>query len=280
MDIAFSKYHGLGNDFIIVDARGLALDLSAKTIAALSDRRTGIGCDQFVIIRDDAKADAFIDLYNATGHLVEACGNATRCVAAHLGQPAQTSINLRSVMGILHCEFVGEDTINVHMGKARIQARNIPLSQDYSGHDLPVQTDVPGAMAKIAVNMGNPHCVVLLDHVIADDDLRTKGAALEKDPLFPKRANIEFLTRDGDDDTSLRMRVWERGVGVTQACGSGACASIVAAKLYGWVDDHATIRLDGGDLNMRVDNNLHVQMQGSFAKVFTGHITVEQAADA
>lgn len=271
----FVKMQGLGNDFIVFDTRNAPLALDSAKIRALCDRRLGIGADMVIIIeqpRKVADADVFMGIFNFDGSEVGACGNATRCVAGLLMQQSgKAALVIETKAGRLTAEQATGGQVSVDMGAARLDWQQIPLSQSKNTENFAVDgVDVPAA---VAVNMGNPHAVFFVDDV-AKIDLEGLGTKVENHTLFPERTNVEFV--QVLSPTHLRMRVWERGVGVTPACGSGACASVVAAIRRGLVAGRqARITLDGGDLNIlwREDDG-HVVMTGAWAEVYRGEIAL------
>lgn len=268
--LAFIKMHGLGNDFVILDGRESSLNLSAEDVRAISDRHTGIGCDQFIIMEParDPSADVFMRIYNTDGSESGACGNATRCVASLVMK--ETSIShaiIQTISGLLDCENIGGGLYSVDMGPARLDWRDLPLSEACDTENLNVEA---GPLQNaVGVNVGNPHAVFMVDDV-DDIDLETFGPVIETHPLFPERTNVEavqVLSRE-----RIRMRVWERGVGITHACGTGACAALVATARRGLTERKAEVVLDGGTLTIEwlPDNN--VLMTGPVATSFSGHI--------
>lgn len=264
----FIKMHGLGNDFVVLDARRQPeiATLSAAAWRRIADRRRGVGCDQVIVLEPDAQADLFMRIRNSDGGEVEACGNATRCVA-HLvmTETGRDSAHLRTVAGTLSATRDPSGTIAVDMGPARTDWHEIPLATPQDTLSLALSA---GPLSQpVAVNMGNPHAVFFVDDVAAVD-LDTLGPTLEHDPLFPQRANIEVV--EVIDRTHLRMRVWERGVGITQACGTGACAALVAAVRRGLADRRAEVALDGGPLVITWAADGHVHMAGPTARSFSG----------
>ncbi|HUC62967.1 MAG TPA: diaminopimelate epimerase [Alphaproteobacteria bacterium] len=267
--LEFVKMHGLGNDFVVLDGRARPLALDARRAAAIADRRTGIGCDQLIVLEPahDARADAFMRIRNADGGEVEACGNAARCIASRLmDETGRTRATIETVAGLLEAERRGAD-IAVDLGPVRLDWRDIPLARAMDTGDLDFAR---GPLAHpVAVNVGNPHAVFFVDDVDAID-LATLGPAIEHDPLFPERVNVEVV--EALAPTRLRMRVWERGAGITRACGTGAAASLVAAHRRGLAGRKATVLLDGGPLEIewRADN--HVIMTGPVATSFAGRI--------
>lgn len=268
----FVKMQGLGNDFAVFDARLLPVSLTPEKIRQLCDRRLGIGCDMVILIekpRKIANAAVFMSIFNFDGSEVGACGNATRCVAGLLMQQSgQSSVVIETLAGRLEARQQGAD-VSVDMGPARLEWQEIPLSHENKTDNLDV--GLAGLPPAVAVSMGNPHAVFFVDDVAAVD-LATIGPQVENHPLFPQRTNVEFVERQGD---ILRMRVWERGVGITPACGSGACATAVAAMRRGIVAGRkTTVRLDGGDLAIEWRDDGHVIMTGAWAEVYRGEIAL------
>lgn len=268
--LAFIKMHGLGNDFVILDGRESSLNLSAEDVRAISDRHTGIGCDQFIIMEParDPSADVFMRIYNTDGSESGACGNATRCVASLVMKEAGIShAIIQTISGLLDCENIGGGLYSVDMGPARLDWRDLPLSEACDTENLNVEA---GPLQNaVGVNVGNPHAVFMVEDV-DDVDLSTFGPVIETHPLFPERTNVEavqVLSRE-----RIRMRVWERGVGITHACGTGACAALVATARRGLTERKAEVVLDGGTLTIEwlPDNN--VLMTGPVATSFSGHI--------
>ncbi|MEO0035816.1 MAG: Diaminopimelate epimerase [Pseudomonadota bacterium] len=273
--LPFRKMHGLGNDFIVLDGRTdpRALALDPARVRALADRRAGIGCDQLIVIappRDPAAA-ALMRIFNADGSEVAACGNATRCVAWLLMSEsggARTVIETKA--GLLRAESRGAERVAVDMGPARLGWEEIPLARPLDTLHLPLAA---GPLADpVAVGMGNPHAVFFVADTEAVD-LAALGPGLEHDPLFPARCNIEvaqILPAAAPDCGRIRMRVWERGAGITPACGTGACATLVAAARRGLTPRRAELILDGGSLEIAWGEDGHVLMTGPVATSFTG----------
>jgi len=263
----FVKMHGAGNDFVVVDERRRPLDLSAAAVAALSDRRTGIGCDQFITLHPPppgTDADLRMRIRNPDGSEAGACGNATRCVAELLfeenGRPYQV---IRTLAGDLPAERLRDGRQRVDMGPPRLDWQDVPLARATDTLHLPL----PGDPA--ACSMGNPHATLF----VADPSVaEAQGPVLETDPLFPHRANIGFaqILAPG----RIRLRVWERGAGLTLACGSGACATLVNAHRRGLTGRRAMIEMDGGALEIEWAPNGRVLMSGPAATSFRGTFTV------
>ncbi len=264
--LPFRKMHGLGNDFVVLDTRGVDLMLTPKAARAIADRHTGVGCDQIMIIETARNGgDAYIAIRNCDGGVVESCGNGFRCVARLLlDETGKDKVLLETLAGPVIAARNGA-LIAVDMGPARTAWKEIPLAQEIDTLHLGIGEGL--LQDPVGVNMGNPHAVFFVPDVNAVD-LTTVGPILEHHALFPQRTNVEavqVLSR-----THLRMRVWERGAGITRACGTGACASAVAAARRGLAERKVTVTLDGGDLQIewRADN--HVLMTGPTAEIYTG----------
>lgn len=271
----FLKMHGLGNDFAIFDGRKAALILDARSAKAIGDRRTGIGCDQIIVIENDKAVDAFMRIFNADGSEVESCGNAARCVARLLlDETGKEIVRIGSLGGTMECRRAG-DLVTVDYGEPQTDWREIPMAQavDTVGFALPLTgANEPALAQAAAAGIGNPHCILFVDDAerAAVTDL---GPRIEHHPWFPARTNVEFVERRSDRE--LRMRVWERGVGVTQACGTGACASAVAAIRRGLTGRDVDVVLDGGTLNIVWrENDGHVLMTGPTALSFSGDVDI------
>ncbi|OAN66032.1 diaminopimelate epimerase [Magnetospirillum moscoviense] len=266
----FIKMHGLGNDFVILDSRTHALALTPDRVRAVADRHTGIGCDQLIVIEParNAVSDAWMTIYNPDGSQSGACGNATRCVAWLLMQESGADkVVIETVAGLLDAERRGPLLVAVDMGPARLDWRDIPLAQAVDTLHLPIST---GALVDpVGVSMGNPHAVFFVDDVEALD-LAALGPVLEHHALFPERANIEIAQVLAPG--RIRMRVWERGAGITRACGSGACAVAVAAARRGLMGRAAEVVLDGGTLAIEWLADNHVLMTGPVATSFAGRL--------
>jgi diaminopimelate epimerase len=266
----FIKMHGLGNDFVILDGRDGGLSLSRCEVRAISARQRGVGCDQLIVMEPAVNdlADVFMRIYNPDGSESGACGNATRCIASLLMAEQNTSeIIVETISGLLDCADVGGGLYSVDMGPARSDWRDLPLSEACDTDNLPIE--VGPLKSPVGVNMGNPHAVFMVANADAID-LMTFGPLVEHDQLFPERTNVEAVQVLAND--RIRMRVWERGAGITQACGSGACAALVATARRGLTGRKADVVLDGGTLTIEwmADNN--VLMTGPVATSFRGQI--------
>jgi diaminopimelate epimerase len=259
--LPFLKMHGLGNDFVIIDSRGRGAVVTPALARALGDRNRGVGFDQLAEIRDAEGADFTLDFWNSDGSRAGACGNATRCVSdLVMRQTGQDGVSLLTTRGGLSARRLANGMVSVNMGPPQLDWAEIPLSHAVDPLHLPLPGDPVG------VGMGNPHCVFFVadaDAVALTDD----GPRFETDPLFPQKTNVEFASIIAPDH--LRMRVWERGAGVTLACGSGSCATVVAAHLRGLTGRRVRLDVDGGTLEIdwRDDG---VWMTGPVAHVFDG----------
>lgn len=260
--LAFTKMHGLGNDFVVIDRRVRPVTLSPAQIRHLCDRRFGVGCDLLCFIDRSDRAAARLSFFNADGSPAQACGNATRCAARLLGGDA---VEMEGPVGPLRVERPEPGLYAINMGPPATGWQDIPLAEAVDVMALPI------AGAPAAVGIGNPHMVFEVPDAAAVDPA-SRGPALERHPLFPARTNVEFASVIGPD--RIRMRVWERGCGVTMACGSGACASLVALHRKGRVGRRADLILDGGTLRIdwRADG---VWMTGPATHVYTGALATD-----
>jgi diaminopimelate epimerase len=264
----FIKMHGLGNDFVVLDARKQALTLDDGAVRAIADRHTGVGCDQLLIL-ERAKttgADVFLRIRNADGSEAEACGNGTRCIAdLVMRESRKQAVVVETLAGLLEAQAAGPHRVSVDMGEPRLGWPEIPLARDCDTLNVPLT--LGPLVVPVCTSMGNPHATLFVEDAEAID-LAALGPRLERDPLFPERANIgvvQVLSR-----TRLRFRVWERGAGITIACGSGACAALVAAARRGLSERKAEVILDGGTLEIEWRADGHVAMAGPVAVSFTG----------
>ncbi len=272
---AFLKMHGLGNDFVLFDARDTAIPLTPAQARGVADRHFGIGCDTVVLIGPGtADADASLRFFNADGGEVESCGNATRCVARLLmDERGLARIKLSTRGGLLNCTDAGKSMVEADMGPARLAWNEIPMASntDTLNFQLPLEgQSIPAS----AVSMGNPHCIIFLPDA-EKAPLTTLGPRIETHPLFPQKVNVEFVSIIADN--KLRMRVWERGAGVTLACGTGACAVVVAAVRLGKTGRKVEVVLDGGSLFIEWrESDGHVIMTGPTAMPYRGHVDLRQ----
>lgn len=261
MRVSFIKMHGLGNDFVVLDARKEALpELAPATVRAIADRRQGIGCDQLIVLEPGETADLRMRIFNADGGEVEACGNASRAVALLLGKPAR----VETTGGTIALE-PAEGGATVDMGAPRFGWEDIPLAYAMDTASMPVGWDE--LESPFAVNVGNPHAVFFVEDANAVD-LARLGPEIENDPLFPERINVNVASLAGDNH--LKLHVWERGVGLTRACGTGACATAVAAIRKGLTQSPVTVTLPGGDLTIEWSQGSSIRMTGPAAESFRG----------
>lgn len=262
--LAFSKMHGAGNDFVVVDQRGAPFRVTAALARAIGDRHRGVGFDQLAVIEEDAEADCRLTFYNADGSFAGACGNATRCIAqSEMARSGKTAMTLRTERGILPAEAAGNGLTRVNMGAPLLKWDEVPLAHDVDTLHLPIDGD------PVATGMGNPHCTFFVEDAEAVD-LAAFGALHEMHAMFPDRTNVQVAQITGPD--RIRMRVWERGVGITLASGSSSCAVAVAAARRGLTGRSVAIDLDGGEIGVdwRDDG---VWMTGPTAHVFDGVLT-------
>ena len=256
----FYKMHGLGNDFVVIDGRTAPVEMTPSRARAIADRRTGIGCDQLIVLGPSATSDAQMRIFNADGSEVEACGNASRAVALLLGGTSR----VETLGGTITLEAQGDQAV-VDMGAPRFDWDAIPLAYAMDTLKMPVGWEDLDAPA--AVNVGNPHVIFF----VADAQtiaLERLGPLIETDPLFPARINVNVASVAGPNH--LTLRVWERGAGLTQACGTGACATAVAAIRRGLATSPVTVSLPGGDLQIAWAPGETIRMTGPATHVFSG----------
>ncbi len=273
MKIEFTKMHGLGNDFIVIDCRKKNIPSISKAMIRLGDRRFGIGFDQALVLKSSKKADFRMDIYNNDGSRVEMCGNGIRCFASYIwkrGISKKKMLAIETLAGIIRPEQTGR-LVKVDMGEPVLEGTLIPTIKAGEIIDMPLA--VSDRTFKInCVSMGNPHCVVFVDSV-DQFPVAQYGPHLEVNRFFPKKANVEFIEVVGRK--RLKMRVWERGAGETLACGTGACASAVAAIRKGLTDRKVAVELKGGTLKIewsKKDNRVY--MTGPAEEVFTGTVSL------
>lgn len=277
--IPFRKMNGLGNDFVVVDARKGKVRPKPEIIARLADRTSGIGFDQFITIEaSPSGADAFMRIDNADGGEVAACGNGARCVAAVLmAETGKTDVSIETRAGLLLGSPGPEpDTVTLDMGVPKFDWRDIPTSEEFADTryvELQVgPIDNPVLHSPSLANVGNPHAIFWVEDVEAHD-LHRFGPLLENHPVFPERANISLAHVSAPD--AITLRTWERGVGLTRACGTAACAALVCAVRTGRAERAATVSLPGGDLLIGWDENDHIWMTGPAETDFTGEFDPE-----
>jgi diaminopimelate epimerase len=268
MRLAFHKMHGLGNDFVVIDARQQSVAMTDELARALADRRTGIGCDQLILLEPSEAADLTMRIFNADGGEVEACGNAARCVALLVGSEAKIETAGGMISGSPNSAGATLD-----MGEPRFDWDAIPLAYAMDTANMPVgweELENP-----IAVNIGNPHVIFFVDDAKAID-LERLGPIIENDPLYPERINVNVATIESDG--SITLRVWERGVGLTRACGTGACATTVAAVQRKRISGETIVHLPGGDLSIAWAPGETVRMTGPATHVFSSEIETDDFA--
>jgi diaminopimelate epimerase len=260
----FHKMHGLGNDFVILDARDKPLEIDEARARAIADRRTGIGCDQLILLEPSAEADLRMRIFNADGGEVEACGNAARCVA--LLEGGERRIETKG--GTIRSSANGA-AATIDMGEPRFGWDEIPLAYAMDTAAMPVGWE--RLEHPFAVNVGNPHVVFFVE----DSDsvpLERLGPEIERDPLFPERVNVNVASLE---DKAVRLRVWERGAGLTRACGTGACATAVAAISRRLAESPVDVHLPGGTLSIEWAPGQSIRMSGPATHVFTGDLDLE-----
>jgi diaminopimelate epimerase len=275
MRARFRKMHGCGNDFVVFDERAAPLGLTPARAAAIANRHTGVGCDQFIVIEPDGNgADVFMRIRNPDGGEAGACGNATRCVASLVAaETGARRLVVRTISGDLPAEILADGRVCVDMGPARLSWAEVPLAHAMDTLHLPLSRGPVADPA--ACSMGNPHATFFVSDVNALD-LHALGPALETDGIFPDRANIGFAQILSPE--TIRLRVWERGAGLTLACGSGACATAVNAHRRGLTGRRVRIIADGGVLDLEYRADGHVLMTGPVATSFTGEIDLSAYA--
>lgn len=280
--LRYWKMNGLGNDFVIADTRSTPLRVNSGLARALADRNAGIGCDQVAALEPSDKADVFMRIFNADGSEVGACGNVSRCVAVSLSEETGApDCAIETASGVIVAEAIGLDAAAVDMGAPRFGWAEIPLAHPVDDANEvfigpagagAAEDDVFDLGLASVVNVGNPHCIFWVEDAEAIELARI-GPALEQHPLFPERVNVSMAQVNGPD--SITLRVWERGAGLTKACGTAACAVAVAAARTGRANRHVTVNLPGGplDIDWRASND-HIIMTGPVAWEHRGDIDV------
>jgi diaminopimelate epimerase len=264
----FHKMHGLGNDFVVFDAREGDVAMSPARARAIADRHFGVGCDQLILIGPSAVATARMRIWNADGGEVESCGNATRCVAALLGDGA----TIETLGGVLNAA-VTAGSASVDMGAPRFDWDAVPLAYPMDTLAMPLAWDgVQPIAPPMALSVGNPHVILFVADTDALD-IAALGPPIEHDPVFPERVNVNFATID--NPTRIRLRVWERGAGATLACGTGACATAVAAIRSGRAKSGVTVALPGGELVIEWNAGGTIRMIGPASHVFSGELDLD-----
>ncbi len=262
----FMKMHGLGNDFVVIDHRSTEPFITSEIARAIGDRHRGVGFDQLAVVEGDPEFDLRLTFYNADGTNSAACGNATRCIARwEMDRTGRQALSIRTDRGILKARDVGNNLTSVNMGQPILDWRGIPLAREVDTLHLPIDGD------PVATGMGNPHCTFFVEDAEAVD-LQSFGPVQERHPLFPERTNVQVATVIARD--RIRMRVWERGTGITLASGSSSCAVAVAAARRGLTGREVSITLDGGDIQVAWSDD-GVWMTGPTAHVFNGALMPE-----
>lgn len=282
-EYSFRKMNGLGNDFVVLDSRARALALAPEIVRVIADRKEGIGCDQLIALEPSDKADVFMRIWNADGGEVEACGNAARCVAAVIAtEQGRSQVSIETEDQVLGAVVGGDGNVTIDMGVPRLAWDEIPLAEPF--HDtsrIELQAgpiDAPVLHSPAAVNVGNPHALFFVEDTEAID-LAGIGPMLECHPLFPERANISLVQVMSPDH--LKVRTWERGAGLTRACGTAACASAVAAVRRDLAGRKVTVSLPGGDLVIEWrEGDGHVLMTGPYELDFEGTLPASLLAPA
>jgi diaminopimelate epimerase len=269
----FVKMNGCGNDFVVVDALSRPFAPTSHEARAIADRSAGQGCDQLIAIEPSPTADAFMRVWNADGGTVETCGNALRCVGWMLMEAGgRDRVTIDTLGGPTVATRAGAHRVTVDMGAPRLDWTEIPLAEEMDTRGIELQVgpiDAPVLHTPGAVSMGNPHVVFFTESVPADDFVQGAGSLIENHPLFPEGVNVGFAHVEARD--RIRLRVWERGAGLTQACGTGACAALVACARRGLTDRAATVAVDGGELEIVWDEATgHVLMTGPVEVERTG----------
>lgn len=275
MRMRFTKMQGLGNDFVVIDAIRQQVQLSAEQIHRLADRHFGIGCDQVLLVESPRSQDTAFHyrIFNADGHEVEQCGNGARCFARYVrdeGLSTADSIRVGTAAGVITLELQPDGQVSVDMGVPRFDPAAIPLAarSRAPAYDLGFGCQ---ALRIGAVSMGNPHAVLAVTDDIDQAPVAELGARIEHNPLFPRGVNVGFMQRQSAD--AIRLRVWERGVGETLACGTGACAAVVIGRLWGELDERVEVSLPGGVLVVDwLGEGTSVRMTGPAVRVFDGDI--------
>jgi len=259
----FHKMHGLGNDFVIVDAREQPFAVTSALAKAIGDRRTGVGCDQLIVLEPSDSADLRMRIWNSDGGEVESCGNATRCVVQLTG-----ARRIDSDGGLLEGEDLGAE-VEVAIGEPRFQWNEVPLAYAMDAAALPMGWD--RLEQPMALNVGNPHLVFFVDALDAIP-IEELGPKIEYDPAFPERINVNVAQIDGD---GIRLKTWERGAGLTLACGTGACATAVAAIKSKRATSPVKVTMPGGSLTVSWAPGEQIRMRGSATHVFSGELDLE-----
>jgi diaminopimelate epimerase len=274
--LEFSKWHGIGNDYIIIAADDLDFDLTPPRVQLICDRNYGIGADGILLWDSSEEALFRLDIFNPDGSSAEMCGNGIRMLASHLyesGESESTEFTVETDAGIITPHILKDHRVRVHMGKAKFGGPNIEGFEGVAGESEAVNSEltVGGDIVQFTfVDMGNPHCIINAEDPGAID-LAKIGPAIERHEIFPNRTNVEFVNIENPSE--MTMRVWERGVGETRACGTGACAVAVAASRTSGASSPMTVHLPGGDLEIEVSEDLEVYMTGPAEEIYIGEMS-------
>ena len=263
MELLFTKMHGCGNDFVVIDNRNQQLELNKDEIKLICDRHYGIGCDQLVVINNNNKNNVSVHalFWNSDGSVSATCGNATRCIASILFVESGTeTLNIETPNGVIECHKKDNGLISVNIGKPKIAWNEIPLSKDVSTLKIPLEGE------PTATNFGNPHCTFFVDD-LNQVDVPTRGPLIENDVLFPQKTNIQFVKIL--DRSHIKIRVWERGSGLTLASGSSSCAAVDAGIRRGLLDNRVKVVLEGGTVEVE-KKMTGVWLTGPTKHVFSG----------
>ncbi|MGH1537698.1 MAG: diaminopimelate epimerase [Gammaproteobacteria bacterium] len=276
MKFRFAKMHGLGNDFVVFDAVNQDVQLTSENVRRIADRKTGVGCDQILVIHPatDADVDFNYQIYNSNGDEVEQCGNGARCIGRFIalnGLTNKTSIKIKTISGVYQIYLRDDETVTVNMGAPIFEPEKIPFSA--SEQALSYKVDVDGEQVDFgAVSMGNPHAVIQVKD-INNAPIESLGPKLEKHSMFPNKANIGFM--QVLNPQHIALRVFERHVGETSACGTGACAAVAVGQSQGLLDKNVTVDLPGGSLQIECENNAApVMMTGPAQYSFEGSLNL------
>ncbi len=270
-NLQFIKMHGLGNDFVVLDGRQEPINLATEDVRAIADRRTGIGCDQLITLKNSNKADVFMYIQNADGSTAEACGNATRCIGALImAETKGETASIETDVDLLHCQSEN-DGVRANMGKPRFNWADIPLAEERD--TLHVDLNVGALKDPVAVNVGNPHVVYFVPEV-DKVDLASLGPMVETYPLFPERVNVNVVEIISPNE--IKLRVWERGAGITRACGTGAAASVVAGVRRGLLERKTKVQLLGGTLDVHWDEDDNVYISGAAETSYHGELNMDE----
>jgi len=272
MNLEFTKMQGLGNDFLLLDNLDGSLELSPETVRFLCDRHFGVGADGVITVSPSARADLGMRIFNSDGSEAEMCGNGIRCFALYArdrGLVAGPELSVETPAGIVRPRIEGE-TVAVDMGEPVFDAEKIPVNLPGEAIDYPI-VFAGRAVSITCVSMGNPHCVIFYPpgEVLPVEEL---GPVIETDPIFPERTNVEFIRVLGERE--IEFRVWERGAGITLACGTGACAAVAAAARTGRTGREVLVHLPGGDLDIEWREDNRILMTGPAEEVFSGRIEI------